>query len=187
MAAVKPAVKARGDEILKRIKGIKRPIVAEIGVATGNLSKYLLRMRKDLELYMVDNWRAEADQPDHYRATRDTNAHVTAEKQEQRKASAYLLAREFKGRAEIIETDSVSAAGRCPDSLDLVFIDADHSYEGVKADIKAWRGKVKPGGWLGGHDYANTDPRFAFGVTQAVDEVFEKVELGANFTWWVRI
>ena len=37
--------------------------------------------------------------------------------------------------------------------LDLVFIDANHSFEAVTADILAWWPKVKEGGWLTGHDY----------------------------------
>src|SRR5688572_21614184 len=38
-------------------------------------------------------------------------------------------------------------------ALDFVFIDADHGYQAVKEDIELWRPKVRPGGWLGGHDY----------------------------------
>ncbi len=37
-------------------------------------------------------------------------------------------------------------------SCDLVFIDADHRYSSVCADIQAWKPKVKPGGILCGHD-----------------------------------
>jgi predicted O-methyltransferase YrrM len=38
------------------------------------------------------------------------------------------------------------------DSLDLIFIDGDHTYEGALADITiAWR-KLRPGGWMLGHD-----------------------------------
>lgn len=55
--------------------------------------------------------------------------------------------------------DSSSAAADYDDkSLDFVFIDADHSYEGVKKDIIAWLPKVKPGGILAGHDYAWHEP-----------------------------
>jgi cephalosporin hydroxylase len=38
------------------------------------------------------------------------------------------------------------------ESLDFVFIDANHSYDAVKEDILAWYPKIKNGGLLGGHD-----------------------------------
>jgi len=37
-------------------------------------------------------------------------------------------------------------------SLDLVFIDGDHSYEQTLRDIRNWLPKVRPGGILCGHD-----------------------------------
>ncbi len=53
-----------------------------------------------------------------------------------------------------VRMTSVEAAGQYQDnSLDFVFIDAGHTYEDVRADIVAWLPKVKPGGWIGGHDY----------------------------------
>jgi hypothetical protein len=36
---------------------------------------------------------------------------------------------------------------------DMVFIDADHSYDGCSLDIKDWAPKVRCGGILCGHDY----------------------------------
>jgi predicted alpha/beta hydrolase family esterase len=54
--------------------------------------------------------------------------------------------------------------------LDFVFIDADHKYESVKADIAAWLPKVRPGGHIAGHDYHSDWP----GVQKAVDEVLGK-------------
>lgn len=42
-------------------------------------------------------------------------------------------------------------------ACDFVFIDADHSYEAVKADILAWLPKVKVGGVLAGHDWCNAE------------------------------
>jgi len=39
-------------------------------------------------------------------------------------------------------------------SLAFVFIDADHSYVSVCADIAAWLPKVRTGGVLAGHDYS---------------------------------
>lgn len=52
------------------------------------------------------------------------------------------------------------------DSADVVFIDADHSYESVKKDIAMWTPKAKK--IICGHDYSEAWP----GVKQAVDEAF---------------
>ena len=73
--------------------------------------------------------------------------------------------------------------------LDLVFIDADHSYEGCIADIRAWMPKIKKGGYISGHDYENNEGDFKFGVTRAVNEMFEfnQLEFGDNYTWFVRL
>lgn len=39
------------------------------------------------------------------------------------------------------------------ESLDFVFIDADHTKEGFCADLNCWYPKVKMGGVIAGHDY----------------------------------
>lgn len=66
-----------------------------------------------------------------------------------------------------IRKDSSSAAADYPDkSIDFVFIDADHTYEGVKKDLIAWLPKVKSGGMFSGHDYGWTEH-----IRQAVSEV----------------
>ena len=54
-----------------------------------------------------------------------------------------------------IQDESVSASCKyTDDSLDFVFIDADHRYDSVVADIQAWLPKMKNGSILAGHDYA---------------------------------
>jgi predicted O-methyltransferase YrrM len=65
------------------------------------------------------------------------------------------------------------------ESLDFVFIDADHGYEAVKKDIEAWLPKVKPGGFVSGHDINLP------GVFKAVVEAFgEKAEAAGFDTCW---
>ena len=57
-------------------------------------------------------------------------------------------------------------------SIDMVFIDADHTYEAVKYDIERWLPKTTK--LISGHDY--NDPGHP-GVKQAVDEKFKDVEV----------
>jgi len=54
------------------------------------------------------------------------------------------------------------------ESIDFLFIDGDHRYEGIKRDLNEWFPKIKRGGIISGHDY--NEP--SCGVKQAVDEYF---------------
>jgi hypothetical protein len=62
------------------------------------------------------------------------------------------------------------------DSLDFVFIDAEHTPEAVAHDLAAWWPKVRPGGLLAGHDYTNFP-----GVALAVDQFVARHALGSAF------
>lgn len=81
------------------------------------------------------------------------------------------------------ETSTDGARFFADNSIDLVFIDADHSEECVTADIKAWWPKVKWGGILAGHDYENGDDP---GVKAAVDKAFGSVNKTGSLIWSVR-
>lgn len=70
----------------------------------------------------------------------------------------------------------LSAFERC---ADIVYIDADHSYQHVFADINLALRLVKPSGIICGHDYDHTHP----GVIQAVDEKFPTRRLPAGTIW----
>jgi len=88
---------------------------------------------------------------------------------------------------EFIHSDSVLAAKRFEDaSVDLVFVDADHSADAVYRDLEAWVPKVKSGGVLSGHDYASHNHP---GVKPAVDFYFAQrgwspVNVDADKVWW---
>ena len=51
-------------------------------------------------------------------------------------------------------------------SLDLVYVDGDHRYEAVLADLKGWLKKLRAGGVMAGHDWSMQD------VKKALAEVF---------------
>ncbi len=84
---------------------------------------------------------------------------------------------------KIIRKSSLEAALEFSDnSLDMIFIDALHTYEDVKKDIKAWLPKVRVGGCLSGHDYSLD----WFGVVMAVNDVLgvDNVIIKSDSTWF---
>lgn len=182
-----PAAQVRANEILSRLNG--EVVGAEIGVFLGALSMRLLT-NPNITLYMVDSWTTSPDDGQ-YAKSGDFHANLTQEQQNQHFGNAVLNTAFAGDRAKILRKSSVDAAKDMPDaSLDFVFIDADHSYEGCRQDIEAWLPKLKSGGLLSGHDYKNTEYP-CFGVDKAVDEFVDKtgyeLELGDNFTWFIRL
>lgn len=183
-----PAHKIRAKEILGRLT-VENPVGAEIGVFTGALSSELLK-KDGMILYMVDSW-ATSDIDSEYAKSGDFHAALNQQQQDRYFESTRKTV-EFAGeKAKIIRKPSVEAAQDISDAtLDFVFIDADHSYSGCKADILSWVPKLKPCGLLSGHDYKNVDYP-CFGVEKAVDEFSQNtnlpVELGDNFTWFIRL
>lgn len=165
------------QNIQKRISEVESPIGAEIGVYQGVMSERLLTSIPGLTLYMIDSWAETTDDPDEniierYYDKSEYNYHI-----------ATTTVEHFGDRARIYRRCSLSMVEFFEDnSLDFVYIDADHRYESVKADIIAWLPKVKKNGWLCGHDYGEKQ-----GVTKAVDELFPDAEKDSDFTWFVRV
>lgn len=141
----------------------------EVGVAVGMLSKRVLAAHEDLHLWMVDTWQSfDPDSP--YCRTGDMRSKLTDEQQEERYVHIQKLAKEFTPRAHICRGESTywaDVARRTNRTFSFVFIDADHSYEGVSSDLRAWWPLVRKQGLLCGHDYGS---RKYAGVQRAVDE-----------------
>lgn len=67
--------------------------------------------------------------------------------------------------------------------FNAIFIDADHDYDNIKADILAWRPLLSEGGVLAGHDY---QPNFP-GVMKAVEELIPKFRVVGGSIWTTEI
>ena len=134
------------------------PTVAEIGVSEGRFSWDIYNNWKPKKLYLVDIWESH---PEFFGdAGFDQKWHNKNFKQVKNIFDKY-------DNVEILRGPSVAMAQYVPDnSLDLVYIDACHSYECVMNDLKAWVPKVKTGGIIAGHDFVEVE---GYGVIQAVD------------------
>lgn len=151
--------------IFKRFPG-KPPLVgAELGVANGNMSQYLLAYGGGIHMTFVD-----------VRCT---------------PAFKEVVKRFKEDSFDVYEMPTTEAATMVPnDHFDFVFIDADHSYEAVRRDIQDWLPKVKVGGWLCGHDfnklYTADDRTTKYAVKRAVEELLPGYETDVNDTWFYR-
>lgn len=92
---------------------------------------------------------------------------------------------QYNDRAVLIRKTSKDAAATFHSKyFDLVYVDANHSYENVMEDLTLWFDKVKHRGILAGDDYGWPS------VARAVDEFFGERNIHVNFegsrTWWVR-
>lgn len=67
-------------------------------------------------------------------------------------------------------TNDIAATWSKDQMIDLLFIDADHSYEGVSADWKNWSPFVRKGGIIAFHDYYVKKKGGHPGVRRFIDE-----------------
>ena len=69
--------------------------------------------------------------------------------------------------------------------IDFLYIDGDHSYKGVQADILGWAPFVRSQGLVLGHDYEDGDTCMFPGVKKAVDEIYPDRILIPNTRFWM--
>lgn len=160
----------------------KAPLVAkfaEIGCFCGKSACYLAhrikQSGKPLEIVAVDVWPKDiyGQNPDCF--IRDTLVVFTGNVDQ----GGF-----DKIITQVVRGDSAEAAKLFTDkSFFAAMIDANHSYEAVLADIRAWLPKIQPGGFLAGHDFGHGHP----GVEKAVREVFGDGFTVTGQTWIVRV
>ncbi|MEA2348584.1 MAG: hypothetical protein QOG62_2371 [Thermoleophilaceae bacterium] len=140
----------------------------EVGVKVGRFSDLLLSNWDGEQLISIDPW-LEAE-PDAY----VDRANVEQGRHEEFYGRTCETLAPYGPRSQIWRMTSLEGASRVEDAtLDFVYIDARHDYDSVRQDLEAWFPKVRSGGIMSGHDYA--DGQFAqgdFGVKRAVDEFF---------------
>lgn len=118
----------------------RAPVVCEVGSWAGR-SAVIMAKAGAKEVVCIDTWEGSENDPGckAYDGSRGTPLQVFLRNTEGLPIRAHCAR-------------SPEAANRFPDGVfDVVYIDAEHDYESVKADIEAWKPKAKH--ILAGHDY----------------------------------
>jgi hypothetical protein len=146
----------------------KGGVCIEIGVWRGNFSRQILDIVNPLHLALIDPWQ-------HFEDGDKTEA-FSGRTQEQRFEDIYtevcqkMSAEIERGQVSIMREMSDTALAQFEDqSIDFAYIDGDHSYEGVCADLANLFPKMKDEGIIAFDDYH----RFGWwgdGVLRAIHE-----------------
>jgi hypothetical protein len=159
-------------ELAKYFADLGLNLGAEVGVASGYYSEILCKANPKLKLYSIDPWYRYHD----YRDFANPNTFIHMEDKARKLLAPYSCI--------IIKKTSMEAVKDFADnSLDFVFIDANHAYEYVRDDIREWTKKVRNGGIVSGHDYYKTKAGNV-GVITAVDEYIKEHKYKLELTEW---
>ena len=135
-------------------------IGAEVGVHKGQYSQKVLRRIPGLKLFLIDLWEAY---PGYKDFEKTTIIKSYAEAQERTKGHDVVFIKEWS---------HVAADQFEDESLDFVYLDANHAYEFVVRDLAKWAPKVRKGGIVSGHDYddySKRSRRYDMNVINAVN------------------
>jgi hypothetical protein len=170
------------------LKSFKIETAVEVGVFDGENAESMMRQGIGF-LHLVDPYKAHLN---HGIDTDRPTYKVTQEQMDRAKQLMIKRLEPWRENYRLHECTSEEAAKEFDDNkIDYVYIDSIHSYEEEKKDISFWFPKVRPGGILGGHDYAMGSHKGDvgyLGLMRAVNEFAKAQALElhtAGGDWWV--
>ncbi len=159
---------------LYELASLKSGIFVEIGSYLGASSSFIAlaisEKRENATLYCIDTWQNDA---------------MSAGKKDTYEAFQQNTLR-FERFITPLCGNSVDVAKVFDKKIDFLFIDGDHSYEGVKADWNSWSPKLNKGAIVVFHDTS-----WAKGVQKVIEEdislLVEKEKRLPNMYWaWLK-
>lgn len=151
----------RHAALLAHVKPAKGAKIVEVGTLYGQLAKWMVHNFEPSNLTVMDvSLRALAKCRDGGGSTR-------------------VLGKKYGTAVNCIWGSSPKFLGKLEnDMYDLIYVDGDHAYKGVCADLEAARSKVRVGGLLALNDYYRFEWQFlaakgrwgAYGVVHAANE-----------------
>ena len=146
------------EELIKHLP--KQGVVGEMGVDQGHFSKSILNLNNPKTLHLIDFWGSKRYG------------------QEKKKLVETKFKKEIEDQRIKIDIGlSTEVVNIYPDNyFDWIYIDTDHSYKTTIKELEVYRNKIKPNGFIAGHDYSlgNWDGLVRYGVREAVYEFCTK-------------
>lgn len=148
-------------------------IMVELGVFEGEFSKEIYKICKPSKLYLVDLFEGYFGSGD----KDGNNHHYVQLEDEMVKIKEYF---KNDSSVQIIKSSSMDFLKSIPnETLDIIYIDADHSVQGCLDDLNLSYMKIKKGGFICGHDYVNGVGPF-YAVNQFCSEIGLEIEMMTN-------
>jgi predicted O-methyltransferase YrrM len=153
--------------------GDKKIVGAEIGVCLAASTEHFMKNVPNIEKYFaIDNYPAYTDW---------NGADFNEERQSLMKKYAFDVLQPYKDKIQFVYEDSTKFAQSIDDeSLDFIFIDGDHSYEGFLKDLENYFAKIKVGGIISGDDISLVS------IRNGLKEFFKEknIEVRTNNKMW---
>jgi hypothetical protein len=153
--------------------------VAEVGIGYGTHAKYILKNNPTVErLYLIDPM-VFYPNDNFARDIMNCNAVIPGNNFNELYDLINKELSPFGDRHTMFRVKSLDVTNEqiAEGALDAVFLDGDHSYAAVSADLEFWWKKIRSGGQLVGDDY------WISSVEQAVTEFAQKHSLSYDFLY----
>lgn len=131
------------NQLADLFKELDFRVGVELGVANGFYSETLMKANPKLTLYGIDPYRP-------LKSYRDYTHRETFEKM---KRDAHDKLDKYPTYHFIENLSQGALKDFADESIDFVYIDANHDFYNATVDIHTWSKKVRKGGIVSGHDY----------------------------------
>ncbi|MCB8880465.1 class I SAM-dependent methyltransferase [Acidisoma cellulosilytica] len=153
------------------IKGLGIPVdgvIAEVGVALGDFSEFLIDTLKPRTFVAMDLWQLHEHQTVWGRPAAEVFGGLT---------QAQFFEERFRDRGDLIRLESGESAEslwrQADESFDMIYVDAGHDYENARKDAEAALAKIKRDGTIIFNDYIMYDhlAHSSYGVVHVVNQL----------------
>ena len=149
-------------------------VFVEIGCYRGESTEIFLESGKIKKMYCIDPWLNFYDINDHASLS---NMDSVMNDFDHRIVNKWPCVEKHRGTIESFIISNLNT----PLDIDIIYIDANHTYDSCKNDIMKSLYYIKPKYAICGHDYAP-----CFGVFNAVNDIFTKPDMTFIDSSWLK-